>query len=82
MDNYIFYVNTVIILIEKCLSQNLVEFASILVENLSKFLQENNIDTKSFDFKSTNSTQFIKYLSLNEVANPTVDIKCLISLYL
>ena len=81
MDNYIFYVNTVIILIEKCLSQNLVEFASILVENLSKFLQENNIDTKSFDFKSTNSTQFIKYLSLNEVANPTVDIKCLISLY-
>ena len=40
MDNYIFYVNTVIILIEKCLSQNLVEFASILIENLSKFLQD------------------------------------------
>ena len=81
MDNYIFYVNTVIILIEKCLSQNLVEFASILVENLSKFLQDNNINSKSFDFKGSNSTQFIKYLSLNEVANPTVDIKCLISLY-
>ena len=81
MDNYIFYVNTVIILIEKSLSENLVEFASVLVENLSKFLQDNNIDTKSFDFKSSNSSQFIKYLSLNEVANPTIDIKCLISLY-
>ena len=58
MDNYIFYVNTVIILIEKSLSENLVEFASVLVENLSKFLQDNNIDTKSFDFKSSNSSQF------------------------
>ena len=81
LDNYIFYVNTIIILIEKCLSQNLVEFASILVDNLSKFLQDNNIDTKSFDFKNSNSNQFLKYLSVNEVANPTVDIKCLISLY-
>ena len=81
MDNYIFYVNTVIILIEKCLSQNLVEFASILIENLSKFLQDNNIDPTSFDFKSSNSNQFLKYLSVNEVANPTIDLKGLIFLY-
>ena len=81
MDNYIIYVNTVIILIEKCLSQNLVEFASILIENLSKFLQDNNIDPTSFDFKSANSNQFLKYLSVNEVANPTIDLKGLIYLY-
>ena len=81
IDNYITYVNTVIILIEKCLSQNLVEFASILIENLSKFLQDNNIDPTSFDFKSSNSSQFLKYLSVNEVANPTIDLKGLIYLY-
>ena len=81
MDNYITYVNTVIILIEKCLSQNLVEFASILIENLSKFLQDNNIDPTSFDFKNSNSSQFLKYLSVNEVANPTIDLKGLIYLY-
>ena len=81
IDNYITYVNTVIILIEKCLSQNLVEFASILIENLSKFLQDNNIDPTSFDFKNSNSSQFLKYLSVNEVANPTIDLKGLIYLY-
>ena len=81
LDNYIYYVNTLIILIEKCLSQNLVEFASVLVENLSKFLQDNNIDTQSFDFKSSNSNQFLKYLSVNEVANPTMDLKGLVCLY-
>ena len=81
IDNYITYVNTVIILIEKCLSQNLVECASILIENLSKFLQDNNIDPTSFDFKSSNSSQFLKYLSVNEVANPTIDLKGLIYLY-
>ena len=80
IDNYITYVNTVIILIEKCLSQNLVEFASILIENLSKFLQDNNIDPTSFDFKNSNSSQFLKYLSVNEVANPTIDLKGLIYL--
>ena len=81
IDNYITYVNTVIILIEKCLSQNLIEFASILIENLSKFLQDNNIDPTSFDFKNSNSSQFLKYLSVNEVANPTIDLKGLIYLY-
>ena len=81
IDNYITYVNTVIILIEKCLKQNLVEFASILIENLSKFLQDNNIDPTSFDFKNSNSSQFLKYLSVNEVANPTIDLKGLIYLY-
>ena len=81
MDNYIIYVNTVIILIEKCLSQNLVEFASILIENLSKFLQDNNIDPTSFDFKNSNSNEFLKYLSVNEVANPSIDLKGLIYLY-
>ena len=81
IDNYITYVNTIIILIEKCLSQNLVEFASILIENLSKFLQDNNIDPTSFDFKNSNSSQFLKYLSVNEVANPTIDLKGLIYLY-
>ena len=81
MDNYITYVNTLIILIEKCLSQNLIEFASILIENLSKFLQDNNIDSTSFDFKNSNSNQFLKYLSVNEVANPSIDLKGLIYLY-
>ena len=81
LDKYIAYVNTLIMLIEKSLSQNLVEFASILIENLSKFLQDNNIDTTSFDFKNSNSNQFLKYLSVNEVANPTMDLKGLIYLY-
>ena len=81
MDNYITYVNTLIIVIEKCLSQNLIEFASILIENLSKFLQDNNIDSTSFDFKNSNSNQFLKYLSVNEVANPSIDLKGLIYLY-
>ena len=81
MDNYITYVNTLIILIEKCLSQNLIEFASILIENLSKFLQDNNTDPTSFDFKNSNSNQFLKYLSVNEVANPSIDLKGLIYLY-
>ena len=81
-NNYIFYVNTLIILIEQCLSYGLIEFASILIQNLSKYIQENNIDTKSFDFKNSNSNQFIKYLSVNEVPNPCLDLKGLTSLYL
>ena len=81
LDKYISYVNIFIILIEKCLNQNLVEFASLLIENLSKFLQDNNVDATSFDFKNTNSNQFLKYLSVNEVANPTIDLKGLVFLY-
>ena len=80
-NNYIFYVNTIIILIEKCLNQNLIEFASILIVNLNQYLQNNNIDTKSFDFKNSNSNQFLKYLSVNEIINPTTDLKGLTTLY-
>ena len=57
VNNYIFYVNTIIILIEKCLNQNLVEFANILIINLNQFLQNNNIDTQSFDFKNSKTRQ-------------------------
>ena len=81
VNNYIFYVNTIIILIEKCLKQNLIDFANILIINLNQFLQNNNIDTQSFDFKNSNSTQFLKYLSTNEVINPTTDLKGLTILY-
>ena len=81
MNNYIFYVNIIIVLIEKCLKQNLIEFASILIDNLNQFLQNNNIDTQSFDFKNSNSIQFLKYLSTNEVINPTTDLKGLTILY-
>ena len=81
VNNYIFYVNTIIILIEKCLNQNLVEFANILIINLNQFLQNNNIDTTSFDFKNSNSNQFLKYLSVNEIVNPTTDLKGLTTLY-
>jgi len=81
VNNYIFYVNTIIILIEKCLKQNLIEFANILIINLNQFLQNNNIDTQSFDFKNSNSNQFLKYLSVNEIANPTTDLKGLTTLY-
>jgi hypothetical protein len=41
----------------------------------------NNINTESFDFKNTNSNQFLKYLSINEIANPTIDLKVLTLLY-
>ena len=81
VNNFIFYVNTIIILIEKCLKQNLIEFANILIINLNQFLQNNNIDTQSFDFKNSNSNQFLKYLSLNEIVNPTTDLKGLTTLY-
>ena len=81
VNNYIFYVNTIIILIEKSLKQNLIDFANILILNLSQFLQNNNIDTQSFDFKNSNSNQFLKYLSVNEVVNPTTDLKGLTILY-
>ena len=81
MNNYIFYVNIIIILIEKCLKQNLIDFANILIINLNQFLQNNNIDTQSFDFKNSNSNQFLKYLSVNEVINPTTDLKGLTILY-
>ena len=81
MNNYIFYVNIIIILIEKCLKQNLIDFANILIINLNQFLQNNNIDTQSFDFKNSNSNQFLKYLSVNEVVNPTTDLKGLTILY-
>ena len=81
VNNYIFYVNTLIILIEKCLKQNLIEFANILIVNLNQFLQNNNIDTQSFDFKNSNSNQFLKYLSVNEIINPTTDLKGLTTLY-
>ena len=81
LNNYILYVNTIIILIEKCLKQNLIEFANILIINLNKFLQNNNIDTQSFDFKNSNSKQFLKYLSVNEIPNPTTDLKGLTILY-
>ena len=43
INNYIFYVNTIVILIEKCLKQNLIDFANILIINLNQFLQNNNI---------------------------------------
>ena len=79
--NYIFYVNTVIILIEKCMKNNLIEFANILIINLNQFLTNNNISTQSFDFKNSNSNQFLKYLSVNEIANPTIDLKVLLILY-
>ena len=81
VNNYIFYVNTIIILIEKCLKQNLIEFANILIINLNQFLENNNIDTQSFDFKNSHSVQFLKYLSANEIANPTTDLKGLTTLY-
>jgi hypothetical protein len=81
MNNYIFYVNIIIILIEKCLKQNLIDFANILIINLNQFLQNNNIDTQSFDFKNSNSNQFLKYLSVNEVVNQTTDLKGLTILY-
>ena len=81
INNYIFYVNTIIILIEKSLNQNLIDFANILIINLNQFLQNNNIDTQSFDFKNSNSNQFLKYLSVNEVVNPTTDLKGLTTLY-
>ena len=81
VNNYIFYVNTIIILIEKSLKQNLIDFANILIINLNQFLQNNNIDTQSFDFKNSNSNQFLKYLSVNEVINPTTDLKGLTTLY-
>ena len=81
VNNYIFYVNTIIVLIEKCLKQNLIDFANILIINLNQFLQNNNIDTQSFDFKNSNSNQFLKYLSVNEVVNPTTDLKGLTTLY-
>ena len=81
VNNYIFYVNTIIMLIEKCLKQNLIDFANILIINLNQFLQNNNIDTQSFDFKNSNSNQFLKYLSVNEVVNPTTDLKGLTTLY-
>ena len=81
VNNYIFYVNTIIILIEKCLNQHLIEFANILIINLNQFLQNNNIDTTSFDFKNSNSNQFLKYLSVNEIVNPTTDLKGLTTLY-
>ena len=81
VNNFIFYVNTIIILIEKCLKQNLIEFANILIVNLNQFLQNNNIDTQSFDFKNSNSNQFLKYLSVNEIVNPTTDLKGLTTLY-
>ena len=81
VNNYIFYVNTIIILIEKCLKQHLIEFANILIINLNRFLQNNNIDTTSFDFKNANSNQFLKYLSVNEIVNPTTDLKGLTILY-
>ena len=81
VNNYIFFVNTIIILIEKCLKQNLIEFANILIVNLNNFLQNNNIDTQSFDFKNSNSNQFLKYLSANEIVNPTTDLKGLTILY-
>ena len=79
--NYIFYVNTIIILIEKCLKNNLIEFANILIFNLKQFLTNNSISTQSFDFKNSNSNQFLKYLSANEIANPTIDLKVLTILY-
>ena len=81
VNNFIFYVNIIIILIEKCLKQNLIDFANILIINLNQFLQNNNIDTQSFDFKNSNSNQFLKYLSVNEVVNPTTDLKGLTILY-
>ena len=81
VNNYIFYVNTIIILIEKCLKQHLIEFANILIINLNQFLQNNSIDTTSFDFKNSNSNQFLKYLSVNEIVNPTTDLKGLTTLY-
>ena len=81
INNYIFYVNTVIILIEKCLKNKLIEFANILIINLNQFLTNNNINTESFDFKNSNSNQFLKYLSVNEIANPTIDLKVLTILY-
>ena len=81
MNNYILYVNTIIILIEKSLKQNMLDFAEILIQNLSKYLQDYNIDSKSFDFKNSNSNQFLKYLSANEVINPTTDLKGLLLLY-
>ena len=82
MNNYILYINTITLLIEQSLSHGLIEFATILIQNLSEFIQKNNIDSKSFDFKSANSNQFIKYLSVNEIPNPSIDLKGLIYLYL
>ena len=81
MNNYILYVNIIIILIEKSLRQNMLDFAEFLIQNLTKYLQENNIDSNSFDFKNSNSNQFLKYLSVNEIINPTTDLKGLLLLY-
>ena len=81
VNNYIFYVNTIVILIEKCLKHNLIDFANILIINLNQFLQNNNTNAQCLDFKNSNSNQFLKYLSVNEVINPTTDLKGLTILY-
>ena len=81
VDNYIFYVNAIIILIEISLNQKLIQFANILINHLNSFLQNNAVNTKNFDFKNSYSTKYLKYLSVNEIINPTTDIKGLTTLF-
>lgn len=79
--NFIFYVNTIVILIEKCLSQNFIELASFFLSNLDKYLSSYNYEAKGFEFKTSNSNQYLKYLSSNEIITPNTNIKELIILY-
>ena len=76
-SDYIFFVNSILMLIDKSLMYQLNNFSQSLIQTLINFLNNYTKEDKNKKYENA----FIKYLNYKEILNPSENIKEITSLY-